>query len=177
VSGGRLALALPDVAYRDSYLAAAREMLVDEGRAEDDALRAQEHDFAGFVARLIANHAGVDLAPGHVAQTDFWLIEDGAWVGKVGYRHHLTPNLERFGGHLGYVIRPSRRGHGLATRGLGLVLDHLRATPGSPARVLVTCDTTNPASRRVIEKNGGVLQDVIEVEGRTEPCMRWWIAL
>ena len=174
---GALALSLPDVAYRDSFLAAARETLVDEGRAEDDVLRARERDFAGYVARLVANHEGRDLAPGHVAQTDFWLIEDGAWVGRFGYRPQLSPNLERFGGHLGYNIRPSCRGRGLATRGLGLVLDRLRATPGSPPRLLLTCDTTNPASRRVIEKNGGVLADVIEIEGRIDPVMRWWIAL
>jgi predicted acetyltransferase len=172
-----LALVLPDVAYRDSFLAAARETLADEGRDEDAALRERERDFASHVARLVANREGRDLAPGHVAQTDFWLVEDGVWVGRYGYRHHLTPNLERFGGHLGYQIRPSCRGRGLATRGLALVLERLRATPGSPARILLTCDTTNAASRRVIEKNGGVLQDVIEIEGRTDPVMRWWIAL
>jgi predicted acetyltransferase len=31
------------------------------------------------------------------------------------------------------------------------------------------------ASRRVIEKNGGVLADVVALEGRAVPTMRWWI--
>lgn len=42
-------------------------------------------------------------------------------------------------------------------------------------KVLVTCDETNPASARVIEKAGGVLEDVRDTElGRTR---RYWITL
>jgi predicted acetyltransferase len=42
----------------------------------------------------------------------------------------------------------------VATRALGLLLPIVRAR-GLP-RLLVTCDEDNPASRRVIERNGGV---------------------
>jgi len=42
-------------------------------------------------------------------------------------------------------------------------------------RVLVTCDDTNLASARTIEKAGGVLEDVRDTElGRTR---RYWITL
>jgi hypothetical protein len=39
----------------------------------------------------------------------------------------------------------------------------------------VTCDLDNEGSRRTIEANSGVLEDVIKVPGRASPTMRWWI--
>jgi predicted acetyltransferase len=44
-------------------------------------------------------------------------------------------------------------------------------------QVLVTCDVTNEASRRIIEANGGVLEDVLQVEGRDVATMGFWIDL
>ena len=42
-------------------------------------------------------------------------------------------------------------------------------------RILVTCDTTNEASRRVIEANGGVLEDGVQLDERSVATMRFWI--
>lgn len=58
-------------------------------------------------------------------------------------------------GHIGYSVVPWRRGEGLATRGLALLLDDARAE--GLAYVLLTTDPDNRASQRVIEHNGGVL--------------------
>jgi predicted acetyltransferase len=57
------------------------------------------------------------------------------------------------------------------------MLDHCR-TALPLDRVMLTVNTKNPASIRVIEKNGGVLQDTIAhpwVEG--DEGRRYWIAL
>jgi predicted acetyltransferase len=57
------------------------------------------------------------------------------------------------------------------------MLDHAR-TRGDLNRVMLTVNTKNPASIRVIEKNGGVLLDTIPhpwVEG--DEGHRYWIAL
>ena len=40
-------------------------------------------------------------------------------------------------------------------------------------KVLMVCDKDNIASRRTIEKNGGILENEIEVEGVVE--QRFWI--
>ncbi len=70
------------------------------------------------------------------------------------------------GGHIGYDVRPSARRRGHATAMLAAVLARVQAMDVDP--VLVTCDLDNVASRRVIESNGGVVED--EVEGR----LRFW---
>ncbi|MSP59265.1 MAG: GNAT family N-acetyltransferase [Myxococcales bacterium] len=61
------------------------------------------------------------------------------------------------GGHIGYDTVPSFRGRGVATEMLRQALPLARAL-GLTA-VLITCDDTNAASIRVIEKNGGSLKE------------------
>ncbi len=43
--------------------------------------------------------------------------------------------------------------------------------------MLVTCDDDNPASARVIEKNGGVLEGKIDKKDQKVPVRRYWIDL
>ena len=48
------------------------------------------------------------------------------------------------------------------------------------SKVLVTCDKNNEASRKTIIKNGGVLENEIELDGETgskEIIQRFWIKL
>ena len=44
-------------------------------------------------------------------------------------------------------------------------------------RVLVTCSDDNVPSIRVIERAGGVLEDVVAHPTSAEPKRRYWIAL
>ena len=92
----------------------------------------------------------------------FWWIEDDAdpdtYLGSISLRHALTPFLLEVGGHIGYSVRPSARRRGVATEALRQVLPHAAAL--GIARALVTCDVDNVGSTRVIEANGGVLEDV-----------------
>ncbi|GAB3594489.1 GNAT family N-acetyltransferase [Angustibacter peucedani] len=130
--------------------------------------------FAQFVARL-ARTADRSVAPGsgRVHADHWWLVEDGEVLGAITLRHSLNDFLLRAGGHVGYGIRPSSRRRGLARWALGEVLVRARAI--GLERVLVTCDDDNVGSRRVIEGNGGVLEDVRDTElGRTR---RYWVDL
>ena len=98
---------------------------------------------------------------GHVAATFYWVVDDArpdVYLGSVSVRHGLTPFLREVGGHIGYSVRPSARRRGIATEALRLVLPHAAALGIDPA--LLTCDLDNVASARVIEANGGVLEDV-----------------
>lgn len=93
-----------------------------------------------------------------------------AWVDRL---HRQGDESLPAGGHIGYGVRPSARGRGVATWALGAVLP-LAAARGLD-RVLVTCADGNAASARVIERHGGVLEDVRDTElGRTR---RYWITL
>lgn len=87
-------------------------------------------------------------------------------VGRVAIRHRLTPALEREGGHIGYAVVPEFRRRGYATAMLRWAIQFARTELGL-SRLLVTCDDGNVGSIRTIEKNGGVLDDVVVVGERT----------
>jgi predicted acetyltransferase len=97
----------------------------------------------------------------------------GQIVGRVSIRHELNAFLTERGGHIGYGVRPEFRGRGYAT---AILLEALGIIHNlGVQRVLVTCDDANIASSRVIEKCGGVLENIIEIDGG-EPLRRYWIA-
>lgn len=105
--------------------------------------------------------------------TFWWIVEDGNYLGAITLRHALNDKLLEGGGHIGYGVRPSARGRGVASWALGQVLDRARAR--GMDRVLVTCDDDNVASRKTIERNGGELEDVRDTWlGLTR---RYWISL
>ena len=81
----------------------------------------------------------------------------------------------RLGGHVGYVVAPSYRRKGYATEMLRQTLPIARSV--GLGRILLTCDDDNVASRRVIELNGGVLENAVWEEGLRVPKRRYWIDL
>lgn len=104
-----------------------------------------------------------------------WLLEDDEFIGEVSIRHELNEWLLREGGHIGYGIRPSRQGRGYGRLILALALEECRGL--GIERALITCDDEIIASARVIEANGGELDNVIaDLAGRGR-LRRYWIAL
>ena len=76
---------------------------------------------------------------------------------RIAIRHELNDALRVEGGHIGYDTVPSFRGRGVATAMLREALPVARAL--GLTEVLLTCDDTNSASIRVIERNGGCLRE------------------
>jgi predicted acetyltransferase len=99
-----------------------------------------------------------------VPVTELWFLDGTTYLGTVIIRHHLTPDLERAGGHLGYHVVPGHRRRGHATRMLAQAL--VVCGQLGLRQVLVTCDVDNLGSRRVIEANGGVLDRIVDGEAR-----------
>lgn len=111
---------------------------------------------------------------GQVPSTAFFLVNDKREIlGAIDIRHRLNDYLLCFGGHIGYGIRPSCRGKGLAAKMLAMALPHAKQLGIDWA--LVTCDRENPASAKTILRCGGVLEDERFLEG--EWVQRYWIAL
>lgn len=143
------------------------------GLQPDDDVRTPE-GFAAWVHRLRAqSDPSVPLAVGRVPADYWWIVDGDRYLGAITLRHELNDFLLEQGGHIGYGLRPSARGHGLAGWALATVLQRAKAI--GLQRVLLTCDDTNVASSRTIEKNGGVLEDVRDVDGRR--MRRYWIEL
>ncbi len=179
-SGGRSApgpmsqLVRPSVDYKDSFIEATREFAPDD----DTLLYEREHavrDFEGFVVSVRSWAKGEMLPRGWVASTTFWLVDGDDYIGSTNIRHELTDWLLRFGGHIGYTIRPSRRQEGYGTLICRLALD--QAQKIGLKRVLITCDADNTGSRKVIEANGGLFEDEIPQPDRDVPKRRYWFEL
>ncbi|MDI6100039.1 GNAT family N-acetyltransferase [Actinoplanes sp. NEAU-A12] len=127
--------------------------------------------FAEWVDRL--NAAEKEAADGWVPCSFRWIVEGDRYLGAIALRHELNDFLLRAGGHIGYGVRPSERHRGLASWALAEILPEARARGLS--RALVTCNVDNLWSARVIERNGGVLEDIRDTE--LGPLRRYWIAL
>ncbi|HUB00623.1 MAG TPA: GNAT family N-acetyltransferase [Terracidiphilus sp.] len=127
--------------------------------------------YAPFYSLLMQMKHGGAPTPEIVPMDSYFIEAGGRILGEIYLRHRLTPHLEKIGGHIGYKVRPSRRNCGVATAALRLALGKLRAE--SMAQALVTCNTTNAASARVIEKCGGVRIGDAQLPGRVE--RRYWV--
>ena len=149
-----LSLITPTVKYEESY----RSYIDELGSAEryPFTLDFKFDDFPALVARLNNFSLGIDLPDGSVPNTTFWLVEDGEIVGVSSLRHHMTERLRLLGGHIGFGVRPSAQGRGVAKELLKQTLT--QAGHLGMSEVLVICLKENTASSRVIEANGGRLE-------------------
>jgi len=91
----------------------------------------------------------------------------------VRVRQQLTEHLLQIGGHIGYDIRPSKWGKGYGNKILALGLQ--KAKEMGIEKVRITCDVDNVASRKIIEKNGGVLDSEIPNPETGVNKARFWI--
>lgn len=136
---------------------------------------ASREEFAEWVDRLVAGETVAE--PGRVTCSYFWIMEDGRLLGGISLRHELNDYLLHFAGHIGYSVRPSARGRGLASWATQQVL--VRAGERGIERALIVCDGDNIASARVIEKCGGVLEDIREGDCGHQPASglirRYWV--
>ncbi len=172
----QLKLIEPTEELREPYLDYVKELRFAGESLDPWVLERPAENFPGLVRWLNDQSNGVGLKEGWVASSTFWLTRGKERIlGVVNLRHRLTDKLRVFGGHIGYGVRPSERNKGYATLMLKLVLKKAREL--GIARVLITCDKDNPASQRVIQKNGGVLDSESYSEQAGRITQRYWIEL
>ena len=170
-----LQLVEPSIDYKEAMLDAAQEMYdVGEWDITPDALAVQ---FEDILNKILTAKNQATTPPGVLPYEDFWLLDGSAWIGLLTLRQRIDEHFMRRGGHIGYVIRPSRRRRGYGTMLLRLGLAKARAY-GIP-RVLLTCDDANVGSWKVIEANGGRLENSIVIERNATSVLtrRYWIDL
>lgn len=151
----------PTTVVRASYLDGEREVSSQDG-AELAWLGRAAADFDGFVGRLAApaRRWGVPV-------TQLWYVDGANYLGTVVIRRKLTPELARVGGHIGYHVVPAYRRRGHAARMLADAL--VFCAHFGLRQILLTCEPTNVASRKVIEANGG------QPDGTAGGELRYWI--
>ncbi|NEG70117.1 GNAT family N-acetyltransferase [Bifidobacterium choloepi] len=158
------------LAARD-YSVASGEYLDGTADLQDCASFDEWVDFEGRGRRAYGD--------GYMPSTTFLAVatgDDGAerLVGFLDFRHELNDFLFRFGGHIGYSVLPEERRRGYATA----MLDEAKAIGHDWGldRILVTCARDNVASAKVIEANGGALENEVAEDDGTV-MKRYWIEL
>ena len=167
---------MTDLVLRPFSLADEAEAVAAQAELAADDFTFLLEDFgtrpwAEYLARLAEIERGENLATDRVPAALLAADVDGELVGRSSIRYELNDWLSKYGGHIGYGVRPAFRRRGYATEILrqSLVIVAERGV----AQALVTCDDDNAASAATIERCGGVLEGLIEGEGA--PKRRYWV--
>ncbi|MBU1355844.1 MAG: GNAT family N-acetyltransferase [Candidatus Edwardsbacteria bacterium] len=132
--------------------------------------------FREYIAALNRYEDPDNLPPGKVTQISFWFLnEDNVLIGNSRLRLSLNEYLLNIGGHIGFDVSPEHRRKGYATEILRLTLNEARKN--GTHRVLVTCNEGNLPSRKVIENNGGILENIVIEDSTEKNILRFWINL
>ena len=112
-------------------------------------------DYEGWLEKLNADYTRVPGEEKVPARTFFLVREsDSRIVGMINIRLALNERLRKFGGNIGYSIRPTERGKGYNNINLYLGLKVCRKY--GIGTILMDADVENPASWKTMEAFGGV---------------------
>lgn len=94
---------------------------------------------------------------GRCQSKTFLLIRknDNKIVGMINIRWNLTEEMKRFGGNIGYSIRPTERRKGYNK--INLYLGLIESQKLGLKRVMLDCDINNIASSKTLESLGATL--------------------
>src|SRR3989338_3662863 len=132
-------------------------------------------DIEEYIQVRLDHAEGKNLPKEWIPASTYWLIDHGKFIGETTIRHELTEHLRNVGGQIGYWIRPSSRHQGYGTEILRLALQEARKL--GLDRIVITCDETNMASRKIIESNGGIFERAQDMGPQNPKKLLFWIDL
>ncbi|MBE6561722.1 MAG: GNAT family N-acetyltransferase [Ruminococcaceae bacterium] len=115
------------------------------------------------------------VPPHLVPATQFLFIRknDDKLIGMIQIRHYLNDFLEKFGGHIGYSVRPSERRRGYAKEMLRMALPFCKEI--GLTKILITCIDGNIGSEKTILANGGAYDATVYEPDNRIKLKRFWI--
>lgn len=169
-------LVKPDIWLREKFA----NMVKDYNHSNEHIFSSDYYNinfnFENYIQDLKDLSNGIGLPQGYVPSTEWWLINSNSDIlGTVRLRHELGKRNFEEGGHIGYDISPRFRRKGYGKVILKLVLE--KAKELGLEKVLVTCDFDNIGSKRIIESNGGKLENKIVSKETGKEVLRYWIEL
>ena len=170
-------LVIPD-ASMSPEIVAYRQAMLDAGSSMDGCGKLRR--LANPADWLAFNEAfsKKETAPagwGPTTQYVYVREADGCIVGMLQVRWEMNDFLRRFGGHIGYSVRPDERRKGYASAMLADALEVARAH--GMTRVMISCLEENEASRRTILRNGGVYESTVFEPEEKAYLERYWVSL
>jgi predicted acetyltransferase len=175
----QLSLVRPSTELKPAFFQGFDELTTDSERSawnylgDASPLDIPAQNFGGYIDTLLKRET-VPLQ-GFVCCSVYWAILNCEMLGRIAIRHELNDFLRTVGGHIGYIVRPSSRGQGVASEMLRQLLQTERAR--SIDKLLLTCDENNIASERTILKNGGIYESTVDASPNKPRKKRFWITL
>lgn len=162
------------VKLTNAYEKQLKEMM-DEWTATDESIIPSVltvndyHDFDYYKNHLCRDKEIGGIVP----ETTFFCLDTdrNIFVGAITIRHYLTEKLKHNGGHIGDGIRPGERRKGYGSAMIGLALKEAKELGIN--KVLMCCDKRNIASAKSIMRNGGILENEVDIGGVIK--QRYWI--
>lgn len=111
-------------------------------------------NYEGWLEKLEEDYTRQPSEEKVPARTYFFVREsDNKIIGMINIRLALNESLKKYGGHIGYSIRPTERGNGYNKINLYLGLKVCKEY--GIEEVFMDADKDNPASWKTIESLGG----------------------
>ena len=160
--------------YKEAYLLSLKQIKLGNIKKHD--MMFMNPDEKDVIQIFMDNRDESKLPPHYVPSYDYFIVDDDKFIGAVHIRIRLTDNLLRYGGHIGYGINPKYWKMGYGKEMLKLVLEQYKDLIEDD-RILITCDDDNIGSYKIIEANGGILENKVENEDCGEKFItrRYWI--
>ena len=161
--------------YNEAYILSKKK--VEEGVIKKHNRMFENIDEVDVIQKMKDASDETKLPEGWVKAYQYFAVDDDKFVGLLSIRTRLTDNLLKYGGHIGYAVNPKYWNMGYGTKILELGLKIAKEIGIN--KVLITCDDDNIGSYRIIEKNGGALENKVENtdQGETFLTRRYWIDL
>ena len=163
--------------YQEAYeLSVAK---VNSGEIHERNLMFEDINKVDVIQKMKDCRDPTKLKPNRVVSYDYFAVDGDKFVGLIHIRLELTPRLLLYAGHIGYAVNPQywRQGYGTELLRIGLIKAKELVKDD---KVLVTCDDDNIGSAKVIENNGGVLENKVvnlDDEGVEVLTRRYWIKI
>jgi predicted acetyltransferase len=115
-------------------------------------------------SKIVPRDVSRDLVPYYHFRI---LTSDDIDVGHINFRVGDTDHVRLFAGHIGFEIGESFRGRGFAEQACRAIAPWVRTIYDE---VVITCDPSNKASIRTIEKLGARFLQEVSVPSHVSHC-------
>lgn len=129
----------------------------DEKGFDNPAHGLTKAEFSRFLDTNIKYATGVGLDNGYLSHTIYVFFVDDVPVGISKIRTYSDQSLLKRGGHIGCCIAPCYRGKGYGSALMKQTIE--QAHQAGLKDILLGCYTSNIPSCKMIERNGGILEE------------------
>ena len=151
----RFRLEIPEISRKEEAIGYINEFIECGSKINGTGgLNRYLDDYEGWLAKLEKDYTRIPDEERVPARTYFLIREsDDRIIGMINIRLALNKRLSRYGGNIGYSIRPSERGQGYNK--VNLYLGLKVCDRYGMEKAFLDADLDNPASWRTIEALGG----------------------